>query len=104
MTTFAQLPAYNDPEPTPLLDYFRSTVHTGRGTGHLNAITDVVVAGLAAHPLIAPVAAAGDICYFAGARQGERGTDLQFGPTPAGAVFDSVVGMAVGRPTEVRIV
>jgi hypothetical protein len=98
-------PTFDEPPPGALLEYLRSGVHTGRGTGHLNAITDCIVPGLAAHPLLAPIVAAGELTYFAGARQGVRGLDLVLGRPGAGtAVFDSVVGMYAGMPETVQIV
>lgn len=99
------LPTFEDPAPEPLLEYLRSGVHTGRGTGHLNALTDCIVPALAQHPLLRPVIQAGELTYFAGARQGKRGIDLVLGqPGKHSAVFDSIVGMYAGMPETVRMV
>jgi hypothetical protein len=99
------LPTFGDEPPDHLVEYLRSGVHTGRGTGHVNALTDMIVPSLAAHPLIAPAVEQGRITYYAGARQGDRGTDLLFGkPSRHGSVFDSEAGMLAGRPEEVQIV
>jgi hypothetical protein len=98
------LPTYTEEPPAPLLHYLESGVHTGRGTGHLNALTDAIVPALAKHPLIAPFVDVGQIAYFAGARQGKRGIDLQFGkPNSRSTVFDSTVGMLAGEIETVMI-
>lgn len=87
---------YNDPPPDPFLEYLRRTLHTGRGTGHVNALTDTIVPAFALHPLIQPLVSRAEICYFAGARQGDRGIDCAFGTPAEGATFDSGMGMLRG--------
>lgn len=99
------LPTFKDPAPEPLLEYLRSGVHTGRGTGHMNALTDCIVPALAQHPLLKPAIDAGELTYFAGARQGKRDVDLILGaPGRSSSVFDSIVGMDAGMPETVQII
>lgn len=86
--------------PRPFLDYLKSGIHTGRGTGHQIATTDTIVPALTMMPPIQRLIAADAICYFAGAKhgRGRRNLDLVFGAPGAGAIFDTTVGMLRGIP------
>ena len=93
-----------DQIPVPLIDYFRRTLHTGRGTGHQLAMTDTFVPAFAAHPAIASLVEADRIAFFAGAKSGSRhrNIDLAFGPPGPGAVFDTNLGMLYGMPSNIK--
>jgi hypothetical protein len=87
--------------PPDFIDYLRSGVHTGRGTGHQVATTNTIIRGIASHAGVKRLIAEDRICYWAGAKAGRkaRNVDLVLGPPGPGARFDDTVGMLLGNPT-----
>jgi hypothetical protein len=95
------LPTYSNPGPPEVIAYFKTGVHTGRGTGLDKAISAGVLSAVAAHPRIAPHRDRIAYSLFMTLGTAVRNVDLVIGSAPPYGTLDLLTGFVAAAPTDV---